>query len=322
MKFRYPDDGSQLDCELDIPAGRRTVIFGPNGAGKSTLLRLLAGSIGDSPLDASYLPQSSYHFRGSAGWNLGLGLSAEQAARARHLADRLGVGHVLESRAVSGGERQRLAIARTLARPEPWVLLDEPLAALDVQDRMKVARVIVDAIGDRSAVIVTHDQDAAAVLGDHMVVLIDGKVHQSGAVHDVFAQPVSGAVATAVGLGNVLDGVVRVTEGPLCSVASAGATIWGVGDHELGDSVRVMFGAETVTMYAGTPPSVGSARNSFIGIVTDVRPIGRFVEVDIDAGIPIVAMLTPGSLEALGLEEGVPATAVVKATAVRVVPSS
>ena len=321
MKLRYPEDGSQLDCEIEIPEGTRTVVFGPNGAGKSTLLRLLAGTIGDLSLDAAYLPQSTYHFRGTAGWNLGLGLSAEQAARARQLADRFGVGHLLEARAVSGGERQRLALARTLARPEPWVLLDEPLAALDAQDRMKVARVIVDAIGDRSAVIVTHDQDAAAVLGNHMVVLIDGQVHQAGAVHDVFAQPADAEVAAAVGLGNVLDGTVRVTEGPLCSVQADGATIWGVGDHELGENVRVMFGAETVTLYAGTPSSVGSARNSFIGIVTEVRPIGRFYEVVLDAGIPIVAMLTPGSLGALGLEEGVPATAVVKATAVRVVPS-
>jgi len=321
MKFTYPADGSQLDCEVDIPTGMRTVVFGPNGAGKSTLLRLLAGTIGANPWEATYLPQTVYHFRGSAGWNLGLGLNAEQAARARHLADRLGVGHLMEATAVSGGERQRFALARTLARSEPWVLLDEPLAALDTQDRMNVARVIVEAIADRSAVIVTHDQDAAVILGQNMVVLIDGAVRQTGPVHDVFAQPADAAVAAAVGLANVLDGIVRVTEGPLCSVASGGSAIWGVGDHDLGDTVRVMFGAETVTMYAGTPPSVGSARNSFIGMVTEVRPVGRFVEVVLDAGIPIVALLTPGSLEALGLKEGVPATAVVKATAVRVVPS-
>lgn len=321
MRFKFPSDGSQLDCELSIEDGTRTVVFGPNGAGKSTLLRLLAGTIGDSAIDATYLPQTPYHFRGSAGWNLGLGLTAEQASRARQLADRLGVGHLMDAPVVSGGERQRLALARTLARPEPWVLLDEPLAALDARDRMKVARVIVEEIGSRSAVIVTHDQDAAAVLGQHMVVLIDGRVRQEGAVHDVFAQPADEGVAAAVGVGNVLDGVVRVTEGPLCSVTVGGTNVWGVGDHEVGDTVRVMFGAETVTVYSGTEFAVGSARNGFRGTVAEVRPSGRFIELVLDAGIPIVALLTPGSLEALGLREGSAATAVVKATAVRVVPS-
>ncbi len=321
MKLRYPTDGSMLDCDLDLVPGERTVVFGPNGAGKSTLLRMLAGTIGTASIDASYLPQSPYQFRGTAGWNLGLGLSAEEAARARQLAERLGVGHLLGSDEVSGGERQRLALARTLARRESWVLLDEPLAALDAQDRMKVARVIVEEIGDRGAVIVTHDQDAAAVLGQRMVVLIDGQIRQSGTVHDVFAQPADEQVASAVGLANVVDGVVRLLDGPLCSVASGGTTIWGVGEHNLGHTVRAMFGAETVTVYSGIDPAVGSARNRFIGTVADIRPAGRFFEVTIDAGISIIALLTPGSLEALGLAEGVAATAVVKATAVRVVPA-
>lgn len=321
MRLRFPSDGSMLDCDLDLVPGERTVVFGPNGAGKSTLLRLLAGTIGSASIDASYLPQAPYQFRGTAGWNLGLGLSAEEAARARQLADRLGVGHLLGSAEVSGGERQRLALSRALARSEPWVLLDEPLAALDARDRMMVARVIVEEIGDRGAVIVTHDQDAAAVLGQHMVVLIDGQIHQSGTVRDVFAQPADELVAAAVGLANVLDGVVGLLDGPLCSVASEGTTIWGIGEHNLGQTVRAMFGAETVTVYSGTNPTVGSARNRFIGTVAEIRPVGRFFEVTIDAGIPIIALLTPGSLEALSLREGVAATAVVKATAVQVVPA-
>lgn len=321
MKLTYPADGSRLDCELEFEPGTRTVVFGPNGAGKSTLVRLLAGTIGETGIDASYLPQTPYHFRGTVGWNLGLGLDAEQAARARQLAEQLGVGNLTGATEVSGGERQRLALARVLARSEPWVLLDEPLAALDAQDRLMVARVIVDAIGDRGAIIVTHDQDAAAILGQRMVVLIDGHVHQDGNVPDVFAQPADESVAAAVGVANIIDGTVAVLDGPLVSVSSAGTSMWGVGAHQIGDTVRAMFGAETVTLYGGAEPTGGSARNSFMGTVTDIRSVGRLVEVVLDCGIPIIAMVTPGSLESLKLAVGETATAEVKATAVRIVPA-
>src|SRR5665811_1649209 len=112
------------------------VIFGPNGAGKTTLLRILVGRLPGAGLEAAYLPQRPYLFRGSAGRNLGLGLSSEQTAHARQLVERFGLSpYVLgrASRTLSGGEPQRLVLARTIAQPHPWVSLAEPLTLSSAQ---------------------------------------------------------------------------------------------------------------------------------------------------------------------------------------------
>jgi molybdate transport system ATP-binding protein len=251
---------------------------------------------------------------------MGLGLTTEQASRARYIADRLGVAELLayEASSLSGGETQRVAIARALARREPWVLLDEPLAAQDERDRMKVAEVLVDELGERGAVIITHDRDEAAALGDRMAVMIKGRLLQEGPVAEVFSLPATDEVATAVGIGNVVDGDVVDTDGVLTSLQSGEMTIWGIGEVPVGSRARAVFGAEAVTLFVGRDGSGGSARNRWVGRVVELRELGRLVEVVIDAGSKVVALVTPGSQEVLKLGPGADVTLTVKATAVRV----
>ena len=324
LDLRFPADGSVVAIEgLDLRPGERLVVFGPNGAGKSTLLRLLAGTLPGGPvLESTYLPQSPYLFRGSAGFNMGLGLSAEEASRARHIADQLGVGDLLiyEASSLSGGESQRVALARTLARSEPWVLLDEPLAGQDERDRMNVAAVIIEAIAERGAVIITHDHEEAAVLGDRMAVVIDGRLLQEGTIAEVFSLPAGDEVAAAVGIGNVIDGEVVGREGPLISLRSGEMTIWGLGEAPIGHPARAVFGAESVTLFRGREGAAGSARNRWVGTVTELRVLGKLIEVVIDAGGRVVALVTPGSQEVLQLDPGADVTLTVKAAAVRVNP--
>lgn len=325
LRVELADSRLVLDIDrLELVSGERLVVYGPNGAGKTTLLRILAGLLPGGPaFPSAYLPQSPYLFRGAVGWNLGLGLNPEQAARARQLADRFGVGGLMEepARRLSGGERQRIALARVLARPEPWVLLDEPLTALDEADRMGVAAGIVEGLSGRGAVIITHDREAAAVLGDRMIVMVGGRILQHGPVHDVFSLPATEAVAQAVGLGNVLEGTVELVEGPLSAVHVPPVRVWGMGVDHLAAPVRAMFGAEAVTVYPGDESSAGSARNLWRGRVADLRGVGRLIEVVVDvAGVAMVALITPGAQESLQLEPGANVTLAVKATAVRVVP--
>ncbi len=315
---------------LDVAAGERLVVFGPNGAGKTTLLRLVAATLPRSGLGAerwehlpvAYLPQRPYLFRGTARANLALGLDAAGVARAEGLAGEFGVAGALDraARALSGGERQRLALARVLARPEPLVLLDEPLAPLDARDRMVLAARVVTAIGQRAALIVTHDHDEAAVLGERVAVMISGTVRQVGPVGEVFALPADDEVAGVVGVGNVLAGEVEQGGDGLVAVGVGPMTVWGAGEYAAGAPVAVLFGAEAVTLYAGSAPDAGSARNVWPGRVEEVRPAGRLVEVLVDTGARVAALVTPGSLEALGLEPGAQVTLAVKATAIRVVP--
>lgn len=323
--LRYPADGSIISVErLSVEAGGRLVIFGPNGAGKTTLLRVLAGILPGGPsIKAAYQPQHSHVFRGSAGWNLGLGLDPEQTVWARTLADRFGLDpdvYLDPARALSGGERQRLSLARTLARPEPWVLLDEPLAALDVADRMAVAAALVHSLNGKGAIVVTHDREEAAVLGERVAVMVGGSIVQEGPVAEVFSLPVDDRVARAVGVANVLDGIAGASEESLSSVMVGSLHVWGIGDLAEGSAARVLFGAEAVTLFAGHDATAGSARNRWPGRVAALREAGRLIEVIVDAGSPIAALITPGSREALHLAPGTVVTLTVKAAAVRVIP--
>jgi molybdopterin-binding protein len=259
-------------------------------------------------------------FRGTGRHNLQLGLDGEEAAAAVAMARELGLEAKLDGEAgsLSGGERQRLALARTLARDVGLVLLDEPLSAIDVRHRDLVTSVLAGALSGRAAVIVTHDREVVATLADRAAVMIDGSIRQIGTVDEVFTLPVDDEVALAVGLGNVLSGVVVGSEEPMVEVEVGGVRIWGFGNQEPGTPVKVLFGAETVTVQTGEA-SATSARNVWFGEITAIRPVGRLIELVVDVGPRVAAVITPGSFEALGLEPGRRVGLTLKATAVHAV---
>jgi molybdate transport system ATP-binding protein len=322
------NDGRHLRLDsIVVERGERLVLFGPNGAGKSTALRCYAGLVaGVRGVDgAGYLPQRPYMFRGSARHNLHLGLTEANVARAGDIAGRLGLAGKLADPAglLSGGERARLGIARVLAHHAPLVLLDEPLAALDARDRSSVESVIVDELGDSAAVIVTHDRDVAAAVAERMAVMIDGTIRQIGSIGSIFAAPLDDEVAEVVGIGNVIRGTIAEVASPLVRVDLGGEggsrlDMWTLGEEQPGTPVVVMFGAEAVTVFSGDGPR-GSARNHWRGAIESIRQAGRLVELVVDVGLPVVALITPGSLEALDLEPGRSVALSVKATAAQAV---
>lgn len=318
---RVPEDGSIVDVSgLYLVEDRVTVLFGPNGAGKTTVLRALAG-VGDrNPmLPCHYLPQNPYLFRGSAGWNLGLGLDTEQVAWAGQLAQRLGVDDLLNQPAhnLSGGERHRLALARALAQRDPWILLDEPLASVDHADRQRVLEVIASVLEGRSAVIVTHDLDTAVALADDIAVLDGGRLLQQGGLGEVLSSPSSVEAARILGVRNVISGVATPGEG-ITSVKGEAVTVVGKGVVE--GTARAMFPAESVTLATGAAPG-GSPRNSWEGSVVEIKRLASLIEVVVDIGVDVVALLTPAALDDLALAPGVSVRVTVKATSVVVVPA-
>jgi molybdopterin-binding protein len=315
--------------ELTVAAGERLVIFGPNGAGKSTLLRLVAGITGERDgSDVAYLPQRPYMFRGSGRRNLLLGLVGEESNQAEVLAKRLGVGATIgtAASALSGGERQRLALARTLASSRKLIALDEPLAAIDAQDRNDVIAVVGGAIGDRAAVIVTHDEEIAAAFADRVAIMVGGRLRQVGPPEEVFLDPLTEDVANVIGRHNVLTGTVVRGDGPLVQVSCGGLMVWALGDQAAGSDVRVLFGAETVTLHSAvagaTEAGKDSARNHWLGTVSAVIETGRLVEVVVDVGQPVAAMITVGSLDGMGLRPEDTVGLSVKATAARAVTAA
>ncbi|MFN0095264.1 MAG: ATP-binding cassette domain-containing protein [Dehalococcoidia bacterium] len=212
--------------ELVLPGGSTTALVGPNGAGKSTLLRVMAGlerpSAGSVTFDGAtsarpdalrrrvaYAFQRAVFLSGSVEDNFRLALSlrgipaAEWAARIADVAEVFGVSHLLGRRTsrLSGGEAQRVNLARALALRAPLTLLDEPLAGFDSPTRRALLHDL-PAMLRRFAttlVVVTHDRDEALRLAGRLVILIDGRVRAEGDRARIFSHPPDADVAAFLG---------------------------------------------------------------------------------------------------------------------------
>ena len=205
-----------LDLALAVPPGRTVALLGPNGAGKSTAVAALAGLIpadghvrlGDRDLAAlpteqrrigvvfqDYLlfPHLSVLENVAFGPRaLGEG-RASARARAGAWLDRLGMGEFANRapRDLSGGQAQRVAVARALASEPELLLLDEPLAALDVEVRAEIREELAAHLGEwgGTTIVVTHSMDDVAALAADVIVLERGQAVQRGAVRDVVRAP-------------------------------------------------------------------------------------------------------------------------------------
>jgi ABC-type molybdate transport system ATPase subunit len=306
--LRFPSDGSVIsDISFHIGTSERIVLYGPNGGGKTTVLRLIAGTIGDaeSGVETTYLPQTPHMFRGTTVTNLVLGLDDDERAVAFDLASELGLAGLLDAdaRSLSGGQSQRVALARTLASRAPIVLFDEPLAPITAADRGEVARLIRERTAGRALLCVTHSIETVVALGDRLLIVDGGEILQDGAPGDVLNNPVTDEVARIVGVGNVIEGEVKHTSAGMATIGCGDFDLVVVVDAAVGDIVRIRFGAETVALYADQPTG-GSQRNAFSGIFREVMERGRLLEVIVDAGATIAALVTPGALDALEIAVG------------------
>jgi ABC-type Fe3+/spermidine/putrescine transport system ATPase subunit/ABC-type sulfate transport system permease component len=242
FQFRRRVGSFELDVGWTTRA-RRLAILGPSGSGKTLTLRLMAGldraetcvlrlgehDLSRRPAEArgvAYVPQNYALFpHMTVARQLLFPVGAEMPV-ARHWLDRLGLSS-LEQRlpaALSLGQQQRVALARALVRPATLVLLDEPFSALDAPLRRRLRgelRQLQREI-ESTMVIVTHDPDEAALLGDEILVLDQGRVLQTGTTEAVFKRPANETVARLLGAENVAFG-----------------TAIGVDKIEIGNGVRL-----------------------------------------------------------------------------------
>ncbi|MEX0782723.1 MAG: ABC transporter ATP-binding protein [Dehalococcoidia bacterium] len=263
--------------ELVIRSGVVTAILGPNGAGKTTLLRAIAGLdrpaagsilIGDRPVAngrVSFAFQRAVFVSGTVGQNLQLALrlrgipSLERDRRVAATAEELGVGHLLgrDVRRLSGGEAQRVNLARALVLDDEVLLLDEPLAGLDAPSRESLLQELPATLRSRprtTVALVTHDRDEAARLADDVVLLIDGRVHSAGSLQAVFSRPEDAESARFLGW-TIVD-----WEGAVAGIAPGSLAV-GTGEVEFSLEVEAIIPAgsrwEAVGRIGGSPARVG-----------------------------------------------------------------
>jgi molybdate transport system ATP-binding protein len=329
-----------LDVDLVLAPGEVLALLGPNGSGKSTLLGVLSGllrpdgghvRLGDRVLtDVAADVRVPPHERGvgmlaqqallfphlTALGNVAFGPRAKGASRteaesiARRLLAEVDAGE-FEGRKpnqLSGGQAQRVALARALAPKPGLLLLDEPLAALDV-DAAPALRSLLRRVvrgGDTTTVLVTHDALDAFVLADRVMVLSEGKVAESGPTRDVLTRPRSAFTARIAGLdlvpGWARDGQVRTSDGLVFTGISAAPLTDG-------DEVVAVFPPSAVAVFRDEPN--GSPRNVFEVELAALEPRGDIVRVRSASppGSPdwmegLAADVTPAAVADLGIEPG------------------
>lgn len=348
-RFRLARADFALDVDLDLPGRGVTALFGHSGSGKTTLLRLMAGLErapdgeiavnGQVWQDAeTFLPTHlrplGYVFQEASLFphlsirrNLEFGRSRVAAAERRvsleQAIELLGIGHLLERRpdSLSGGERQRVGIARALAVSPRILLMDEPLAALDLARKQEILP-FLEKLHDEleiPVVYVSHAPDEVARLADHLVVMDAGRAVASGPLTDTLAR-LDLPIRLGEDAGVVLDGVVeqRDARWHLARVAFPGGALWvRDGGHDPGHPVRVRILARDVSLALARHEGT-SILNILPGVVReiadDAHPAQVVVRLEV-GGSPVLARLTRRSAQILGLTPGQGVYAQIKAVA-------
>jgi molybdate transport system ATP-binding protein len=335
--------GFRLDVSFAVPRGRTLALVGESGAGKTTVLRLLAGldrpehgrieMDGASWLDLppwrrpiGYVPQDSALFphlgvRENVAFGLRrMGLESRALdAKVASMLERLGIASLAERRPheLSGGQSQRVALARALVLEPELLLLDEPLASLDLATRRvmrgELRRLLA---GSRQAtVLVTHSPMEAVALGDRILVLEEGRGSQEGTSDELLRHPKSAYVAEFVGV-NLFRGLLGARDGAGLAEVRAGEHALAILDPGGDGEVFVTLDPRDVTLHLEAPS--GSARNVFHGPIEEIvpePPDGERVRVVLGTSPPLVAEITRSAAETMELRPGRRVHASFKATA-------
>jgi molybdate transport system ATP-binding protein len=334
-----------LNLDVDLRAEKTEIValVGPNGAGKTTLLRALAGLVpirnGRVELDGVVLDDTiaGVHLLPEARPvavvfqdyllfphltaldNVAYGLRSRGASRsaareeAKTWLERVGVAEQSASRPgrLSGGQAQRVALARALATRPALLLLDEPLAAIDVSARAALRRDLRNQLtgAEGVRVVVTHDPLDAMAMADRLVVLENGRITQEGTLQEVTARPRSPWVAQLVGLnlyrGSASGNLMTLAGGHKIQVA---APVEG--------SAFALVHPRGVSLHRQRPE--GSPRNVWQGEVDGLDFEGDRVRVQVGGPVLVVAEVTPQAATELRLAEGGPIWVTIKATEVEV----
>jgi molybdate transport system ATP-binding protein len=340
------DSGAfELDVDFAVPNGI-TILFGPSGAGKTSLLDCIAGlanpgqgriSLGNHTFFDREVNLSArqrrigYVFQDLALFphltvekNVAYGLAKldtnERDRRVSETLAAIGISDLANRRPpdLSGGERQRVALARALVARPCVLLLDEPLAGLDLPTRMKIADDLRRSIQERPIPVlyVTHNRDEVFMLGERMLMIERGRIIAEGTPHQVMSAPRSETVAQLAGFENVFDA--RVTS----IHEDRGTMTCAVGPDqieletplvraEVGSKLRVGISAGDILLATSAPVGL-SARNILPGRLLSLSQRDMIVVARVNCGLEMSAHLTLAARNSLDLAPEKPVWLIVK----------
>ncbi len=329
-RLQYPLAHYELAIELTVQPGV-TVLLGPNGSGKTSLLRLLCGlyraragriRLGERLLfdsgkkidlppeqrrigmlfqDLALFPHLNVWQNAAFGLRMRRLPKGDIRQRVDHLLDHLGIANLAERSVatLSGGERQKVALARTLATDPQLLLLDEPTAALDPSARNAIRSWLRDILTELQipSLLVTHDAEEVAWFRKRVAVIEQGQIIQRGSYHQLLREPQSEFVARFAGI-NLFYGNVYEEGNDRHFVSNAGTRFQGIFSATLPGPATLAIAPWEVALFA-EPPG-GSPQNVIPGRVQDLIFLGDRVRVTLVGDEKIVAEIGHQAWQQMG----------------------
>ena len=314
---------------LRIESGSYVVILGDSGSGKSLFLEILSGLIkpdkgcvlidnqdvlgfpvNKRPFglvfqDQSLFPHMTAKRNISYPLKKGLKNSRKIEAKVNSIAKKLEASHLLDRspNTLSGGEKQRISLARTLITEPLCLLLDEPLSALDVNLKKEIRSLLrwLNRTG-QTILHVTHDYDEAISLASHIGVMSKGELIQFGTTEQVLNKPRSPFVANFTGISNYFKVSLRVTEsGDHEAITESGIPIL-ISTQKTHGNGYVIVPSESILLSHKSITT--SAANQFEGKISEISVARYGVEIKVNAAIPLVVRVTRSAIDKMKLAEG------------------
>jgi molybdate/tungstate transport system ATP-binding protein len=316
------------DVSFQVDDGDHYIILGPSGAGKTQILEILAGLIeldeGSVLVDGKdvtgwkiqsrpfglvfqdYAIFPHMNVRENISYPIRLkGLGKKQVlSRVVAQAEAMEIGHLLDRmpKTLSGGELQRVALARTLVREPKYLLLDEPLASLDVSLRQGLRSLLKDINNKGQTIIhVTHDYEEALVLANKVAVINQGKIIQTGTADEVFHKPGSEFVARFTGVKNYFAARLYREQDRQYGELANGLVLRLNTEEPEGKGFVILRGEDIFISLENLPTS---ATNQMKGQILEISPSPFGFEVLVDTGTRFYARITRESLQNLALRPG------------------
>jgi len=329
------------DVSLKIERNEYFVLLGPTGAGKTLLLELIAGfhipdrgrillngvdvtrmppekrGVGFVYQDYSLFPHMTVEENISFGLKVRGFPKDKIEEKVKEMMSLMGISHLAGRYPsnLSGGEQQRVSLARALAVNPEILLLDEPLSALDPRIR-EVLREELKRIHEMRRVTtihVTHNQTEAMLLADRVGLIINGEIIQVGSPESLFSKPLNENVARFVGVENILKGKIKSNKRGVAIIDVEGREVYAVTEIKEGE-VDIFIRPENIIL--SKIPFKSSARNVFKGEVVKLTNLGPIMNVELNNGLKV--FITKQSVDEMNLKPGDKVYASFKATATHV----